>query len=423
MKLDIVQPNSLPASTPRGPDHEAQRVQMGSGGDKHLALRESDATVCQEQNTGGSKRVGGVLLPLSNTGGNSTHTPTNYSRYSRKTITVDYLSTTFDITGYGKVISLLRKHFGNDTSTDERSRIYNYRTHISFDDHPTVVIHKNPCCEKGTELFTVVVPGGPLNELDATERYELVTGLIGNVHRTNTPRIDLAVDVRCETGVGLIKDLRQSMRRREIARIKTFGDHFSYDGKGRITGHTFSMGKRGKQGSGKYIRVYDKGLETETLPRGQWERFEVEFTDDVACQVSQELWDTKDFERTAFDLVCGTLNIVKRPSTTSLDVARSRLKPSPYWKAFCAGTTPLYKRAIKEMKPIENSIDYLIEIVLPQLDKAAKANGVTLFEWLRVAAGPNGENIRKTRSKPTDQARAKEFKKWLDAQEDPRIAS
>ena len=423
MNLDNVQHNGLPAPAPLSGKQQAKVDRILSKAGKCFRLPKTDTTDCQEQDSVDSERVADVQQPNSNTVGKCTKPPTDYLRYSNKTITIDYLSVTYDEAGYQKVISILCRFFGGGTQTNSNARTLQYRKHISWDQHPGVFLHRDPCHEKGPKVFTVVVPGGPLTELEPHQRYSLTNQLLSVALLRNVPRLDLAVDVRCETGVGLIKDLRQSMKRDEIGRIKSFADHITYGRRGLITGHTFSMGKRGAVGSGRYIRVYDKGLETQTLPRGQWERFEVEFTDETAKLVAEELRTSKDFERTAFDLVCGSLTVYKRPPGKSFEVARSRLKPSPYWKAFCAGSTPMFKRPEQQIRSLERTVHHLrTNSGIAKLAKAGLANGQTRDQILDNLEGVAFEKLHMAPWTPADDVAAREYRE-LFMQEDPKQAS
>ena len=66
-----------------------------------------------------------------------------------------------------------------------------------------------------------------------------------------------------------------------------------------MTAHGINIGKRGKMGSGRYLRVYDKGLEQKTKQAGEWIRWEVELSDTCAQQFATKFAIEDDAIETA----------------------------------------------------------------------------------------------------------------------------
>lgn len=139
--------------------------------------------------------------------------------------------------------------------------------------------------ERGTgerDQFTVELPGSVVSAWAASERVAKLRALHGAGVWWCT-RIDLAVDFR-GVGLELVQAVEEACSRGELCGARTWRPVREFS-RGRVTGETFYIGKRGKLGSGRLVRVYDKGLETGTAPRGEWVRLEVEFTGDCAKQV------------------------------------------------------------------------------------------------------------------------------------------
>jgi hypothetical protein len=75
------------------------------------------------------------------------------------------------------------------------------------------------------------------------------------------------------------------------------------------TGRMVTVGKRGDGGSGRYGRIYDKGLETKLMPVGEWERFEVEFSGDCAQQVLMSWLESGEPEQVLAETIMGSFDL------------------------------------------------------------------------------------------------------------------
>ena len=102
-------------------------------------------------------------------------------------------------------------------------------------------------------------------------------------------RIDVRADFFAADGrpPGLIDAVAASCVRGEHRGARKWNPATYYDGE-LLIGKGVYMGVRGRNGSGRYLRVYDKGLETGEAPAGEWERWEVEFSADPAAQVFRD---------------------------------------------------------------------------------------------------------------------------------------
>ena len=107
--------------------------------------------------------------------------------------------------------------------------------------------------------------------------------------------------------------LHSLIKRRDYSGLRKW--HIAQTGDpGRLTHDEVSFGRRGEKGSGKYIRVYDKALES----NGERDciRWEVEFTQEKAQQVFVKIAETggdiEAFATLCGSLVAGAINFVKR---------------------------------------------------------------------------------------------------------------
>lgn len=126
-----------------------------------------------------------------------------------------------------------------------------------------------------------------------------------------------------------------------------------------IIGHTISFGSRGKNGSGKYLRIYDKNLES----NGEIDcvRYEVEWGQDRAKYVFQELFGGADsideFVVRLSGFIGGSVLFVDKVNGTDKNV--SRLAIIPFWQKVldllgrCTFSLP------KKETTIEGKIEYL----------------------------------------------------------------
>lgn len=132
-------------------------------------------------------------------------------------------------------------------------------------------------------------------------------------------RLDIAVDMI--GGVEeLIAQVHESCKRGESCRFRRFKHTEDVSGT-LLAGKTIDLGKRGKDGSGRSVCLYDKGLETKQLPAGQWVRWEARYSDVCADQALEVYAIASDVDRAllAFDavefrqVVPGETHVDRRP--------------------------------------------------------------------------------------------------------------
>jgi hypothetical protein len=136
------------------------------------------------------------------------------------------------------------------------------------------------------------LPGNPLQHYSHDQLTDLVQYTLSVGGRIT--RLDLALDYTPADGADAVGIIERAIRACETGHLciaRRYRPYPEKDYKGRWLGNGISIGTRGsKNGSGRYLRIYDKGLETKTLPVGQWERWEVELTSVVADQAARHLF-------------------------------------------------------------------------------------------------------------------------------------
>lgn len=148
---------------------------------------------------------------------------------------------------------------------------------------------------EGVQPYGVVeLPGSCLGLVSAGVRVKWLRELrsLGFTHVT---RLDVAVDWFGE-GLTLVQAVRAACERGELCGARKWEPISKYDGR-RLVGETVYLGTRSSDGSGRFARCYDKGLETGERPAGTWQRFEVQFMQESARVVAGLLLQADDMER------------------------------------------------------------------------------------------------------------------------------
>lgn len=190
-------------------------------------------------------------------------------------------------------------------------------------------------------------------------------------HFGRATRIDISVDFRSEESIGLIDRVHQACKDQELCCCRIWGFTDQHGADGVCTGHSVQLGRRGKNGSGRYVRIYDKGLQTGDAEQGQWERWETEFCDSIASEVCIQLIESDDWGTDACARALGAVDF--RESTGSKSLARRPI--AQWWDDLLCNITPVLLK-IKRKKPTLNSYtSWLRRSVLPSIHTMAKQAG------------------------------------------------
>lgn len=144
---------------------------------------------------------------------------------------------------------------------------------------------------------------------------DLVLRLVGDLRSLGmeASRFDVCVDHRAAEGerVDLVEGVTALCKRGCLVGAKRFKPHEEFQGDGECVNLGLEIGKRGSYGSGRYVRVYDKGLESGEGPRGSWQRWETEFHGDCADSVACALVHAArcgDWRREALGMAYGSVD-------------------------------------------------------------------------------------------------------------------
>lgn len=147
-------------------------------------------------------------------------------------------------------------------------------------------------------------------------------------------RIDLAVD-HVGMDLRLYERFKASCEAGELCKLRSFSPKPEFKADGTPTSQYIVIGKRS---SPIFIRVYDKGLESGTLPLGQWERFEVEFKADRANEVCMNLASADDrMHEALWRYVIGSVDFREANGRSEL-ARRPRVE---WWSDYIGNAVPL----------------------------------------------------------------------------------
>lgn len=144
---------------------------------------------------------------------------------------------------------------------------------------------------------------------------------------------------------------------------------------GGITGHTLYIGARGKGGSGRFVRAYDKGLQTGQAEAGEWVRFELEATSSVANDFMRRIidGDNADRIRAVYDAV------EFREVTQTEDRHLDRRPVCKWWADLVGGADGAQIiRQERQKSTAASHVKWIAETVLPNLYAMAEEMGVSV---------------------------------------------
>jgi len=186
-----------------------------------------------------------------------------------------------------------------------------------------------------------------------------------------TTRVDIACDYYDQPD--LLNNVYDSCESGELCRSRTFQHIQTKNGRA-CTGRTVSIGKRGKNGSGRFVRVYDKGLETETHEQNFWIRWETELADDCATQFTTEYCQAADPLQFAHEHALWAIEF--REYNGSRELER---RPLVEWfQELVEGTTRRRLTATRTKSTVATYADWMRTSVLPKLKTITAITGTPL---------------------------------------------
>lgn len=212
--------------------------------------------------------------------------------------------------------------------------------------------------ESNTQHCVVDIPGSLLSELNDLDLVQQFTTELTQIGFRAT-RVDIAVDTK--TTPDLIPNALASCENGELTGARVFQEVKSTSKKG-IQGHTLYVGKRGKNGSGRFLRIYDKGLETGTKTYGEWVRWESVLYSDCARQFIENLVDAKNTVEVCLAHAFGVCDFKASP-----EKKLSRRKRVQWFENFIGSIDPQRVRCSRVASTVYTKIRWVRDCVAPML--------------------------------------------------------
>lgn len=244
------------------------------------------------------------------------------------------------------------------------------------------------CWSEGREECWLSLPGGFLDGLTPKQTFDLMKALdaLGAKGR----RLDVAAD-----------DLSRSFSMEDVHAAAAAGDFcgFQIDQahqprcRGELIGDSHDFGRRGKDGGGTFVQVYDKNLESDGAINAI--RVEARFFKEKAEAVFKLLCICPDMEwwrRKLGELVGGAIDFRERGEETHLD----RMARLDWWERFVGALGEAAVSVGRVVATIEKWCGYAAGGVLPTIAvflTLADSVGADGWEKLREAVGEASKRV------------------------------
>jgi DNA relaxase NicK len=241
---------------------------------------------------------------------------------------------------------------------------------------------------QGEKGHCIDLPGDALREFTPDDAVMFCSWLQDGRKCT---RLDIRIDWRTADGaVGLIDQVQASCKAGELCRVRTWEPkikHHVHDG---IVAKGINLGTRGKNGSGRYVRIYDKGLESGECPVGQWERWESELTGNVAAQAAAVVLLATTWRKTAADVALGCADFRLVNGSTAL----SRRPRVQWWADLLAGVDPVTVVEKRPTTTFETWAAWVRRTTGQQLKDLSTATGQTVEQVVKSLGLCEGQSPR-----------------------------
>jgi len=228
---------------------------------------------------------------------------------------------------------------------------------------------------------TLEVPGQALDKITQTDLHLFLLSL--NQFNPTCTRIDVFFDDYNRTISP--SDMHKIVKKHDYSGFRKGQIKQCYDS-GRLIQDEADFGKRGENGSGQYLRIYDKFLESKGGKNSI--RFEIEFTKERAHKVFDKLSQVTSID--AFATLCGSLvggsiKFIHRNGDKNI----SRLGVYDFWQEILDLLGSVVVRVPVKKTDIAGKYNYIYKQVTPTLAllRDTFVDDVDFFNWLNDAIG------------------------------------
>jgi len=293
----------------------------------------------------------------------------------QKTLSVDWLQGTFPHDRVDSLVDLLKVLLGEDGERMEHGQ-YRYNRSVSWVGCGVRVLFDNDDA-RARDIHggraAVVLPGGALGGLDAVALQSMLKTLVSDYWFKAT-RVDLAWDDYTRRITP--SDVCVEADKGNYSRFRSHRHILERSRGGEVTGDTVYFGARGKNGGGRFLRCYDKGLESDG--RINAIRWECEFSKEKAAQVVFALYQTESLEEFCAVIgayVGGCVDFVERRTEGKLRGAE-RLE---WWQGIVDSLGESRLRNERRVRSVEGTRKWVRAAVFPSLKVLREALGSV--EW------------------------------------------
>jgi hypothetical protein len=208
---------------------------------------------------------------------------------------------------------------------------------------------------RAMKVFAVEVPGDLIQSWDE-DFLKKFMGWISSFPLVKCTRLDVFIDDMDR--VSSIAMVRKAWKQKQVWGFGVSGNYDKSGCGGEKTVDAITFGSRGKSGSGKFLRVYDKNLESCGVNKSI--RYEVEFSDERSDQGFRELMMCVPLGNLSFvaaRLVLGAFGFFRKWKDGTA------VEPLPWWKKICDGIDGIKLPMPVKISEIEDVKRWLMEIV------------------------------------------------------------
>lgn len=268
---------------------------------------------------------------------------------------VDWLSATFHQEHFGAIANFTQALF-KDNLVEQKHGMGFYGR--SWRSPGGVVMASEPITGEGRTDAYLSIPGKTLDSLRLEEQQDLFKYLLA--HGANFTRTDVKLDDFSKKLP--LERVQDAVRAGNLAGFRAY--RILESGKaGRSGGKTIELGRRGKHGTGKFLRIYDKSAESKGLTDSH--RIEYEFSGERSQQVIETLAEApiEFWGQLMAGWINGNVAFVDRTKSTRLD----RCPKLDWWEEFTTEFDKI-KLAVTRARPtLEKAMKWLQKQVAPTL--------------------------------------------------------